>query len=168
MAVSKVSPWVQRLKCLPMQTLYYICRSIACLSIPQHFCWISMNTVTQCSCNSVGLRVLTYHHIDLASFWSQGRIRGTYGINAKPLEPSPPQHASDPLPLPGVTRASLRPKPIAKVNQDDEPSEVPSQRHHRVHASAAADVPQEQPSSPLATRASAPGEGKGCCSEPSV
>lgn len=95
----------------------------------------------------------------------QGRIRGTYGINAKPLEPSPPEHAPDPLPLPGVTRASLRPKPAAKVNPDDEPSEAPqhaahSQRHARAHATAGADAPLEQPSSPLATRASAAVEGE--------
>lgn len=50
----------------------------------------------------------------------QGRIRGTYGINAKPLEVQTPAESP---PAPGVTRASLRPKPVAKASPDDEQSE---------------------------------------------
>ena len=53
----------------------------------------------------------------LYKFLLQGRIRGTYGINAKPIEAEPPAESP---PGPGVTRASLRPKPVAKALPDDE------------------------------------------------
>lgn len=79
----------------------------------------------------------------------QGRIRGTYGINAKPLEADPPPESP---PAPGVTRASLRPKPVAKQLPDDEEADgvkpAAALRHARGHAASGADAAAVQGSSP--------------------
>ena len=95
----------------------------------------------------------------------QGRIRGTYGINAKPLEVQTPAESP---PAPGVTRASLRPKPAAKASPDDDHAEglkpAVGLRHARAGSSgpdavAGAGAIPESPGSPQHSKGSVP-EGK--------
>lgn len=91
----------------------------------------------------------------------QGRIRGTYGINAKPVEVQTPTESP---PAPGVTRASLRPKPVAKASPDDEQSEgaKPTAAAAMRHARAASSGPDaggaapESPGSPQHSKGSVP------------
>lgn len=91
----------------------------------------------------------------------QGRIRGTYGINAKPVEVQTPTESP---PAPGVTRASLRPKPVVKVSPDDEQSEgaKPTAAAAMRHARAASGGPDaggaapESPGSPQHSKGSVP------------
>ncbi len=96
--------------------------------------------------------------LTLICLTSQGRIRGTYGINAKPVVTEIPAESP---PTPGVTRASLRPKPTAKASPDDEEVEgvKPSAglRHLRAISSGPdAGAAQDSPSSPPHTKTSAP------------
>ena len=87
----------------------------------------------------------------------QGRIRGTYGINAKPVAVETP---ADSPPAPGVTRASLRPKPTAKASPDDEEVETvkpAGSRHLRAVSSGPdAGAAHDSPGSPMHIKASAP------------
>ncbi len=88
----------------------------------------------------------------------QGRIRGTYGINAKPVAVETP---ADSPPAPGVTRASLRPKPTAKASPDDEEVEMvkpaAGARHLRAVSSGPdAGAAHDSPGSPMHIKASAP------------
>ena len=95
----------------------------------------------------------------------QGRIRGTYGINAKPVEVQTPTESP---PAPGVTRASLRPKPVAKASPDDEQSEgaKPAAAAAMRHARAAASGPDaggaapDSPGSPQHSKGSVPEGGR--------
>ncbi|KAL0047032.1 hypothetical protein WJX82_004759 [Trebouxia sp. C0006] len=88
----------------------------------------------------------------------KGRIRGTYGINAKPVAVETP---ADSPPAPGVTRASLRPKPTAKASPDDEEVEMvkpaAGARHLRAVSSGPdAGAAHDSPGSPMHIKASAP------------
>ncbi|DBA69521.1 TPA: hypothetical protein ACH3X2_012722 [Trebouxia sp. C0005] len=88
----------------------------------------------------------------------KGRIRGTYGINAKPVAVETP---ADSPPAPGVTRASLRPKPTAKASPDDEEVETVKPaagvRHLRAVSSGPdASGAHDSPGSPMHIKASAP------------
>lgn len=88
----------------------------------------------------------------------KGRIRGTYGINAKPVAVETP---ADSPPAPGVTRASLRPKPTAKASPDDEEVETvkpaAGARHLRaVSSGPEAGAAHDSPGSPMHIKASAP------------
>ena len=86
----------------------------------------------------------------------QGRIRGTYGINAKPVAVETP---ADSPPAPGVTRASLRPKPTAKASPDDEEVETVKPAAGARHLRAVSSGPEaahDSPGSPMHIKASAP------------
>ena len=92
---------------------------------------------------------------------SQGRIRGTYGINAKPVVVEPPAESP---PAPGVTRASLRPKPTAKASPDEEDGaghKLPAGLRHFKGAGHALDAATtglggDSPKSPRHAKAAAP------------
>ena len=100
----------------------------------------------------------------------QGRIRGTYGINAKPVEVQTPTESP---PAPGVTRASLRPKPAAKASPDDEqcegakPTAAAAMRHARAASSGpdAGGAAPESPGSPQHSKGSVH-EGERWCDPP--
>ena len=85
----------------------------------------------------------------------QGRIRGTYGINAKPVTVETP---ADSPPAPGVTRASLRPKPTAKASPDDEEVEMvkPAAGARHLRAVSSGRAAHDSPGSPMHIKASAP------------
>lgn len=89
----------------------------------------------------------------------QGRIRGTYGINAKPAEVQIPAESP---PAPGVTRASLRLKPAAKASLEDEQSEGAKPAVGLRHARAPSGGPDangavpESPGSPQHSKGSVP------------
>ena len=98
------------------------------------------------------------HQADQTCDYVQGRIRGTYGINAKPVAVETP---ADSPPAPGVTRASLRPKPTAKASPDDEEVETVKPaagvRHLRAVSSGPdASGAHDSPGSPMHIKASAP------------